>query len=101
MRAFPNALFSFASCSYAITVLEMLPMNLTRINFIIIVGFAMKVPTLKEEANMRKIIALPLLLIFLTSFSLAQNWFEGSLDDAIAKSKSEGKLVLIDFFSGG
>jgi hypothetical protein len=61
----------------------------------------MEFPALQEEVKMRKLLALPLLLIFLTSFGLAQNWFKGSLDDAIAKSKEEGKLVLVDFFSGG
>lgn len=50
---------------------------------------------------MRKKIAIPLLLISLSSFAVAQNWFKGSLDEAIAKSKTENKLVLIDFFSGG
>jgi len=50
---------------------------------------------------MRKLLALPLLLIFLSSFGAAQSWFQGSLDDAVAKAKTEGKLVLIDFFSDG
>lgn len=61
----------------------------------------MRVPTQHEEVSMRKKIAMPLLLIFLSSFAVAQNWFKGSLDEAIAKSKTENKLVLIDFFSGG
>jgi len=50
---------------------------------------------------MKKLLALPLLLIFLSSFGVAQNWFQGSLDDAVASAKDEGKLVLIDFFSDG
>ena len=50
---------------------------------------------------MRKIIVLPLLLLFLASFVVAQDWFQGTLDDAVSKSKDEGKLVLIDFFSDG
>ena len=29
----------------------------------------------------------------------AQNWFKGSLDEALAKAKSENKKVLVDFFS--
>jgi putative N-acetylmannosamine-6-phosphate epimerase len=31
----------------------------------------------------------------------AQNWFKGSLDQALAKAKGENKLVLVDFFSAG
>jgi hypothetical protein len=54
-----------------------------------------------EEFRMKKLFVLSLLLIFLSSFGVAQNWFEGSLDDAVAKAKSENKLVLIDFFSDG
>ena len=54
-----------------------------------------------EEVRMKKLFVLTLLLIFLSSFGVAQNWFEGSLDDAVAKAKSENKLVLIDFFSDG
>ena len=54
-----------------------------------------------EEVRMKKLFVLSLLLIFLSSFGVAQNWFEGSLDDAVAKAKSENKLVLIDFFSDG
>ena len=29
----------------------------------------------------------------------AQNWFKGSLDDALTKAKTENKKVLVDFFS--
>jgi hypothetical protein len=61
----------------------------------------MKSFALLEEVNMKKLLVLPLLLIFLSSFGIAQNWFQGSLDDAVAKAKSEDKLVLIDFFSDG
>lgn len=50
---------------------------------------------------MKKLFVLSLLLIFLSSFGIAQNWFQGNLDDAVAKAKTEGKLVLIDFFSDG
>ncbi len=50
---------------------------------------------------MKRLLVLPLLLIFLSSFGVAQNWFQGSLDDAVAKAKSEDKLILIDFFSDG
>ena len=40
------------------------------------------------------------LLIFISSAS-AQNWFKGTFDEALTKSKNEGKKVLIDFFSDG
>ena len=50
---------------------------------------------------MKKLFVLSLLLIFLSSLGVAQDWFNGSLDDAVAKAKSEDKLVLIDFFSDG
>ncbi len=33
------------------------------------------------------------------STASAQNWFKGSLDDALAKAKTENKKVLVDFFS--
>jgi len=42
-----------------------------------------------------------LLLLVLASAAWAQNWFQGTLDQAIAKAKAENKLVLVDFFSGG
>jgi len=37
----------------------------------------------------------------LASAASAQNWFQGSLEQAVAKAKSENKLVLVDFYSGG
>ena len=49
---------------------------------------------------MKKQLILSLLLIFIfVSSASAQNWFKGTLDDARAQSKNEGKMVLIDFFS--
>jgi hypothetical protein len=54
-----------------------------------------------EEARMKKLFILALLLILLSSLGVAQDWFQGSLDEAVAKAKSEDKLVLIDFFSDG
>ena len=41
------------------------------------------------------------MILVLASLASAQNWFKGSLDQAIAKAKAENKLVLVDFFSGG
>jgi hypothetical protein len=49
---------------------------------------------------MKKALALSCLLV-LTSTASAQNWFNGTLDQAVAKAKSENKLVLVDFTSGG
>lgn len=50
---------------------------------------------------MKKLFVLSLLLIFLSSIVVAQDWFSGSLDNAVAKAKSESKLVMIDFYSDG
>jgi hypothetical protein len=49
---------------------------------------------------MKKTAFISLVLILAASAS-AQNWFQGSLDQALAKAKAESKPVLIDFFSGG
>ena len=49
---------------------------------------------------MKKAIALPFLLL-LASAASAQNWFTGTLEQAVAKAKTENKLVLVDFYSGG
>jgi len=48
----------------------------------------------------RTILGLALVLI-LASTASPQDWFKGSLDDAVAKAGTEGKKVLIDFFSYG
>jgi len=39
--------------------------------------------------------------LILASTASAQTWFQGSLDQAVAKAKTESKLVFIDFHSGG
>ncbi len=51
---------------------------------------------------MKKAAAFILTLLFATS-AFAQNsvWFEGSFEDAKMKAKSEGKLIIIDFYSDG
>lgn len=49
---------------------------------------------------MKKAFALSFLLV-LASAASAQNWFNGTVDQAVAKAKSENKLVLLDFYSGG
>ena len=46
----------------------------------------------------RPLLAL-VLVAALGSTALAQSWFKGSLDEALAKAKSENKKVLVDFFS--
>jgi hypothetical protein len=51
---------------------------------------------------MKKRLASVLILSFiLTSSAIAQNWFKGTVDEAVAKSKKDGKMVLLDFFSDG
>ena len=49
---------------------------------------------------MKKALAAGFLLV-LASAAWAQNWFQGTLDQAVAKAKTENKLVLVDFYSGG
>ena len=49
---------------------------------------------------MKKALAVTFLFLLATTAS-AQNWFQGTLDQAVAKAKSENKLVLVDFYSGG
>jgi hypothetical protein len=50
--------------------------------------------------QMKKFLVAALVLV-LASFASAQNWFKGTLDQAMAKAKAENKLVLLDFYSGG
>lgn len=42
-----------------------------------------------------------LAVLLLASSAAGQNWFKGTFDQALAESKNEGKMVLIDFFSSG
>ena len=49
---------------------------------------------------MKKALVLACLLV-LASAASAQNWFGGTLDQAVAKAQKENKLVLVDFYSGG
>ncbi len=49
---------------------------------------------------MKKIVVLS--VFFLLAYTaFGQNWFKGTLDEAMAKAKTENKKVLVDFFSGG
>jgi hypothetical protein len=50
---------------------------------------------------MKKALTFLALVLLVASFAAAQDWFKGSLDQAVAKAKSENKRVLLDFFSGG
>jgi hypothetical protein len=56
--------------------------------------------SLAKEVSMKKIASLSILLLF-ASAAFGQAWFKGTLDEALAKAKSEKKLVLIDFYSSG
>jgi hypothetical protein len=49
---------------------------------------------------MKKALGLSMVLLLATAAS-AQTWFKGTLDQAIAKAKTEKKLVLLDFYSAG
>jgi len=50
---------------------------------------------------MKKVLAFLAFVLLIASFAAAQDWFKGSLDQAVAKAKTENKRVLLDFFSGG
>jgi len=39
--------------------------------------------------------------LLLVSTASAQNWFQGTLDQAVAKAKTENKFVFVNFHSGG
>jgi len=47
---------------------------------------------------MKKALIVSIGLVFASMVS-AQNWFKGTLDEALAKAKSENKPVLLDFYS--
>jgi len=49
---------------------------------------------------MKKALAAGFVLV-LASTASAQSWFKGTLDQAVAKAKTENKLVVIDFYSAG
>lgn len=49
---------------------------------------------------MKKLIILPLLILFTTSAFAQTNWFTGSLDEAKALAAKEGKLLLLNFTAG-
>jgi hypothetical protein len=63
-------------------------------------GRADCVRRISKEAGMKKI-AVPVLVLLLAAAASAQTWFPGTVEQAVAKAKSENKLVLVDFYSGG
>jgi hypothetical protein len=50
---------------------------------------------------MKKIATLSVVILLAASAGAAQNWSKGTLDQAVAKARSENKRVLLDFYSGG
>jgi hypothetical protein len=55
---------------------------------------------ISKEADMKKL-AVPMLVLLLVAAASAQTWFPGTVEQAVARAKSENKLVLLDFYSGG
>jgi hypothetical protein len=43
----------------------------------------------------------PLLFLILISAGFPQNWFKGSVDQALAQAKTQNKPLLLDFFAVG
>lgn len=53
----------------------------------------------KREVKMKKVFVFCVLLLFAASFALqGQTWLEGSLDEAQAQAKAQGKMLLVDFY---
>jgi len=50
---------------------------------------------------MKKIASLTALVLLVASAAAAQNWYKGTLDEAVAQARTENKKVLLDFYSGG
>lgn len=50
---------------------------------------------------MKKAYIFALFLLLAAALLSAQTWLSGPLEDALAKAKSQGKMVLVDFFSPG
>ena len=46
----------------------------------------------------KQLTGLAILAAFISTAS-AQDWFKGSLDEALDRAKTENKKVLVDFFS--
>lgn len=56
---------------------------------------------MKNTMPAKIILSAALLLFVFSAAALAQNFFSGTLEEALTKAKAESKLVLIDFYSGG
>lgn len=53
----------------------------------------------KREVKMKKVFAFCVLFLFAASFALqGQTWLKGSLDEAQAQAKAQGKMLLVDFY---
>jgi hypothetical protein len=50
---------------------------------------------------MKKIASLSAMVLLVASAAAAQNWYKGTLDEAVAQARTENKKVLLDFYSGG
>ncbi len=48
---------------------------------------------------MKKTFAFGFALLLSAALLPAQTWLTGSVDDALAKAKAQGKLLLLDFFA--
>ena len=55
---------------------------------------------MKEEGPMKKIL-LPFAVLIAVSLAAGQTWFPGPFDQALAKARTEKKLVIVDFYSDG
>jgi hypothetical protein len=47
---------------------------------------------------MKKVFAIGFVLLLFAALLPAQTWLTGSVEDALAKAKAQGKLLLLDFF---
>jgi carbohydrate-selective porin OprB len=47
---------------------------------------------------MKKVVMAALALVLAVSAASAQSWLTGPVEDALAKAKAQGKLLLLDFF---
>jgi len=54
-----------------------------------------------RKAAMKKSLIAVFALALLAGSAVAQVWFKGTVDEAVAKAKAESKLVLVDFYSDG
>lgn len=47
---------------------------------------------------MKKVLPLALVIVLSVATASGQTWLTGSVEDALAKAKAQGKLLLLDFF---